>query len=58
MNEIVMIKKFCNKCQSLISEVSPNLFNESEETCFCNKCQEEVSFFVERVEKERQLLKD
>ena len=58
MNEITNIKRFCNKCNSLISDESPENFNESVQIYFCSKCQEEVQFFVERIKKEKQLLKD
>jgi len=53
-----IVKIICNKCGQIVTEISSESFNESEETVYCNNCKDTVNFFIERVEKQKQLLKD
>jgi ribosomal protein S27E len=52
------IKIICSKCGTIVNETVPENFNESQETVYCDNCKETVNFFVEHIEKQKQLLKD
>lgn len=53
-----IIKKICTKCHAVIEELDDTMLNESEELIYCDNCKEQVSFFIERIEKHKTLLKD